>query len=165
MDFFKAVRSRASVRSFEKCEVPEEDLRSIVDAGRRAPSGLNRQPWEFIIIRDEATLQQLGRIQGCIAGAAAAIAVVADDSTTDWWREDCAAAIENMLLAARALDYHSLWVQGYVMRNEQFGKKLLNVPDELRLVAVLPVGKAAGKASQASKKPLDELVHYDSYGS
>jgi len=165
MEFFEVVRSRASVRSFEAVEVPEEDLRRIVDAGRRAPSGLNRQPWEFIIIRDRGMLKQLGRIQGCIAEASAAVAVVVDDSTTDWWREDSAAAIENMLLAARALGYDSLWVQGYVMRNEQFGKKVLDVPDELRLVAILPIGKAAGQASQASKKPLEEVVHYGSYGS
>ncbi len=51
------------------------------------------------------------------------------------------------------------------MRNEEFGKKVLNVPDELRLVAILPVGNAAEEASQASKKSLAEVVHYDTYGS
>ena len=79
MDFFDVVEARASVRSFVKCEVPEADMERILDAGRRAPSGYNRQPCEFIVVRSEQILQELGRIQGCIAQASAAIAIVGMD--------------------------------------------------------------------------------------
>jgi len=115
MDFFEAVRERASVRAFAPCSITDPELEQILDCGRRAPSGYNRQPWEFIVVRDKALLEKLGEIQGCIAQAEAAIAVVMDEKSTDYWKEDAAAAIENMLLASVALGYASLWVEGYVL--------------------------------------------------
>ena len=63
MEFFDTVKARASVRSFERCEIPQEHLEAIVDAGRRAPSGNNRQPWEFVIVRDADVLERLGEVQ------------------------------------------------------------------------------------------------------
>ena len=154
MDLFEAVRARASVRSFAPCDISGAKLEAIVDAGRRAPSGYNRQPCQFVIVRDSAVLKALGKIQGCIAQATAAIAVVVDEKATPYWREDAAAAIENMLLAATALRYASLWIEGYVLRNEAYGKEVLGVPPHLRLLAILPIGAPAQDAQQAPKKPL-----------
>lgn len=71
MEFFDVIARRASVRSFEPCDVPERDLMRILDAGRRAPSGYNRQPWEFILVTSSDALAQLGKIQGCIGEASA----------------------------------------------------------------------------------------------
>ncbi len=164
MDFFDAVKKRASVRSFSPCEVCDEELERILDAGRRAPSGYNVQPWEFILIKDPDTLGKLGNVQGCIAQAGAAIAVVVDQHATRFWIEDASAAIENMLLATEALGYASLWVEGYVLRHEKMAKDVLDVPDDSRLLAILPIGKAAGSQRQAEKKPLSQLVHYERYG-
>jgi nitroreductase len=164
MDLFEALEKRASVRSFVKCEVPEADLERIVDAGRRAPSGRNRQPWEFIIIREPETIAKLGKIQDCIAQASAAIAVVMDEQASQYWKEDAGAAIENMLLATVALGYASLWVEGYVLMHEQYGKEALGVPEGRRLLAILPIGKPAGSPVQAQKKALTEIVHRERYG-
>ncbi|MCK4283360.1 MAG: nitroreductase family protein, partial [Candidatus Brocadiae bacterium] len=164
MDFFEVIEGRASVRSFVKCEIPEADLTRILDAGRRAPSGHNHQPWEFILIRSPDTLKQLGKIQGCIAEASAAIAVVMDESASEFWKEDAGAAIENMLLATVALGYASLWVEGYVLRHEDYGKEVLDVPKDRRLLAILPIGKPASPPSQAQKKPLSEILHRERYG-
>ncbi len=164
MEFFEVIERRASVRAFKKCEVPEEDLMRILDAGRRAPSGYNRQPWEFILVRHEETLGALGTIQGCIGQASVAIAVVMDEEASQYWKEDAAAAIENMLLAAVALGYASLWVEGYVLRHEAYGKEVLGVPDDRRLLAILPIGEAAVEPSQAGKKPLAEILYRDRYG-
>jgi nitroreductase len=164
MDLFEAIEKRASVRAFAPCEIGEEDLLRIVEAGRRAPSGRNRQPWEFVIVRDPDTIQELGKIQGCIGEATAAIAVVMDEQASPYWKEDAAAAIENMLLAVVALGYASLWVEGYVLQNEDFGREVLGVPKDKRLLAVLPIGNASGQASQAAKKPLEEILHRERYG-
>jgi len=164
MDLFEAIERRASVRAFKKCDVPEEDLMRILDAGRRAPSGYNRQPWEFILVRDEETLRTLGTIQDCIGQASAAIAVVMDEGASPFWKEDAAAAIENMLLAAVALGYASLWVEGYVLRHEDYGKGVLGVPQDRRLLAILPIGEPATPPSQADKKPLAEILHRERYG-
>ena len=163
MDLFEAIEKRASVRSYQKCEIPEEELIRVLDAGRRAPSGYNRQPSEFILITDADTLGKLGKIQGCIAEASAAIAVVCDENASKYWKEDAAAAIENMLLAAVALGYASLWVEGYVLRHEDYGKAVLGVPDDLRLLAILPIGKPSDAPAQATKKPLGEILHRERY--
>ncbi len=99
MDLFEAIEKRASVRAFVPVEVPEGDLLKIADAGRRAPSGGNRQPLQFIIVREPETLKALARVQACFATASAAIGIIADPAVSRWWLEDAAAAAENMLLA------------------------------------------------------------------
>ncbi len=164
MDFFEVVKRRASVRSFSPCEITDEELMQILDAGRRAPSGYNRQPWEFILIKDDALLKKLGKVQGCIAESSAAIGVVVDENMTRFWKEDASAAIENMLLAIEALGYVSLWVEGYVLKHEKMAKDVLSVPDDRRLLAILPVGKPVADPRQAGKKSLSELVHVNQYG-
>ena len=164
MDFLDVVKARASVRAFAPCELTDDTLESILDAGRRAPSGYNTQPWEFIVVRDQSILDRLGRIQDCIAQASAAIGIVVDEEATKYWKEDASAAIENMLLAAVALGYASLWVEGYVLQQEDYGKEVLGVPEHLRLLAILPIGKPAGRAVQADKKPLSAITHSNTYG-
>ena len=164
MEVFEAIYTRASVRSLKQCSITERELEQILDAGRRAPSGYNSQPWEFILVRDRKVLDQLGRIQRCIAEGSAAIALVMDEGASKYWKEDAAAAIENMLLAIVALGYASVWVEGYVLNQEGYGKSVLGIPGHLRLLAILPIGKPATSARQARKKPLDELVYYDTYG-
>lgn len=162
MDVFEAIAKRASVRAFKPGNVPERDLLKIVDAGRRAPSGYNRQPWEFIIVTDPGVLAELGRIQSCIAQAGAAIAVVVTE--TRYWMEDAAAAIENMLLAATALGYGSLWIEGYVLAQEDLAKAILGVPEEPHLVAVIPIGHPAKPTHQAPKRSLEDVVFWDQFG-
>ena len=164
MEIFEAIRKRASVRTFAPCEIGERELEQIVDAGRRAPSGYNRQPREFVIVRDAAILKRLAKIQDCIGEASAAVAVVMDEQGSDYWKEDAAAAIENMLLATVALGYASLWVEGYVLRHEDYGKDVLGVPKDRRLLAILPIGKPAEEPRQADKKPLADVAHRDRYG-
>ena len=164
MDFFETILKRASVRAFLPCRIPDDHLRQIVDAGRRAPSGNNRQPWEFIIIKDSDILLKLAKVQNCIREATAAIAVVLDEQATRYAREDAGAAIENMLLAAVALGYASLWVEGYVLQFEDYGKEVLQVPKERRLLAVLPIGKPASPPRQAQKKEIAAITFLDRYG-
>jgi len=164
VDYFEVVKARASVRAFQPCGISDDELEQIVDAGRRAPSGYNTQAREFIVIRDPDVLHKLGRIQGCIAQVTAAVAVVMDEDASKYWKEDAGAAIENMLLAVTALGYASLWVEGYVLRHEDYGKEVLGVPDHLRLLAILPIGAPASPPRQAEKKPLSEVTYRDRYG-
>lgn len=164
MDFFDAVERRASVRSFAPADIDEGDLTRIVDAGRRAPSGYNRQPCEFIVVQNPDLLQDLGKVQGCISEAGAAIAVVVDEQATRFWKEDAAAAIENMLLATVALGYASLWVEGYVLKHENLAREILAVPEDRRLLAILPVGRPASEPHQAEKNGLEDVMYSDQYG-
>ncbi|MBN1343967.1 MAG: nitroreductase family protein [Phycisphaerae bacterium] len=162
MDVFEAIEKRASVRAFKPGDVPDEHLIKIVDAGRRAPSGYNHQPWEFIVVTDAEILGRLGQIQECIAQAGAAIAVVVTE--TKYWKEDAAAAIENMLLAATALGYGSLWVEGYVLAQEPLAKKILGVPEEPHLIAIIPIGLPAKKPRQAVKRQIESIMFWNQYG-
>ena len=82
MDLFEAVEIRASVRAFHRQPINDVSLIKILDAGRRAPSGYNLQPWEFIVVRDRKILTKLGKIQSCIAQAEVAIGVVIDEKST-----------------------------------------------------------------------------------
>jgi nitroreductase len=164
MDVFEAIEKRRSVRSLVRTEIPMSDIEKIVDAGRRAPSGMNTQPREFIIITEPKTIEKLALAQGFIRDASAVIAIVADESASRYWLEDVSASTENMLLAATALGYASCWVEGTLLRVENEAKKILGVPQNKRFIVAIPLGKAASAGSQASKKPMSEVVYYEKYG-
>ena len=164
MDLFEAIEKRSSVRTFAPTEVSEEHLLKIADAGRRAPSGGNRQPLQFILIRQTGTLKALEKVQACYATASAAVAIVADPAVSRWWLEDASAAAENMLLAIQALGYASVWVEGTLLKQEDFAKKLLGVPPEKKFVILLPVGKAPQETPQADRKPLQDVLWREQYG-
>lgn len=164
MDLFEAIAKRASVRAFQPVHIPDDHLERILDAGRRAPSGNNRQPFDFIVIRDPVTLKKLAEAQACIAQASLAIAIVADPSKSQYWLEDVAAATENMLLAITALGYASVWIEGTLLRKEEQLKPVLQVPPQMRLIVLLPIGAPAAEPAQASKRPLSDMVHWERYG-
>ena len=164
MELFEAIEKRASVRDLKPVAVPDAELERILDAGRRAASGKNLQPIEFIVIRDPDTLKKLSAAQGCIADVGLAIAVAAAPEKSPFWLEDVAAATENMLLAIAALGYATVWIEGTLRRAEEEHKKALGVPEEMRLVVVLPIGEAKGPVQQREKRPLSEMVHRERYG-
>ena len=164
MDLFDAIKKRRSVRSLVKVDIPMADLEKIVDAGRLAPSGMNTQPREFVIITDPDIINKLSVVQGFVGDASAIIAIVADDKASKYWLEDVATSAENMLLAVAALGYNSCWVEGTLLRREDEAKKILEVPASKRLMILLPVGKAAASGSQADKKDLSEITFYNKYG-
>jgi nitroreductase len=163
MDLFEAIGKRASVRQLEPAQISDEDLRKILDAGRRAPSGKNLQPLEFVVVKDRDTIKTLEKVQPCVGQASAVIAIVADQSST-YWLEDASAAAENMLLAITALGYASCWVEGTLLRHEDSVKELLGIPEDRRLIILLPIGKPAATPVQKEKKPLEEIVHSERYG-
>jgi len=163
MNLFEAIEKRYSCRALAPVDIPREDLETIMDAGRRAASGLNIQPFSFIAITDKATITSLAAAQGFIADASAAIAIVADPAASKYWIEDISAAAENMCLAVTALGYATTWVEGTLMSKEEELKKLLEVPQHLRLMILLPLGKAMSPGSQMKKKPLRELTHWEKW--
>jgi len=164
MDVFDAIRQRASVRNLVAVDVPDSDVELILDAGRRAPSGANRQPREFMVVRDPATIAQFAGAQKCIGDVSLVILVVGRPEDSAYFVEDVAASAENMLLAITALGYASVWIDGTLRREEERWKALLGIPEALRLMIALPIGRAAGEVAQADKRPLAEMVHYERYG-
>ena len=161
METLDAIRDRRSIRQFTGEVVPRSDLQTIVDCGRLAASGSNRQPWEFVVVTNRPMLESLAVAGAWIAKAGAVVAVVMDTSSR-WWVEDGAAAIENMLLASVALGYGACWVEGDALAREEELKNVLGVPASKRLMALVPIGVAA-HVPVVDKRPLDEVLHWEKY--
>ncbi|MBN1641179.1 MAG: nitroreductase family protein [Anaerolineae bacterium] len=161
MDALEAIRRRRSVRQYTGDPIPREDLETIVDAGRLAATGSNRQPWDFCVVTDRALIDQLKVAAAWMDKAGAIIAVILDPSTR-WWVEDGAAAIENMLIASTALGYGSCWLEGWTLRHEDEFKALLGVPADRRLLTLIPIGVPVEWPTR-EKKPLEAVIHWERY--
>ncbi len=159
MEALEAIRRRRSVRNYTGDPIPRQDLETIVDAGRLAASGHNHQPWDFIVVTDRAMIDRLKVAAQWMDRAGAIIAVVLDPSSR-WWLEDGAAAVENMLIAATALGYGSCWLEGYTLPREEEFKALLGVPQEKRLLTLVPIGVPVEWPTK-EKKPLEEVLHWE----
>lgn len=161
MNALEAIGKRRSVRKYTGEPIPGKDLEKIVDAGRLAATGSNRQPWDFVVVTDRAMVARLKVAAEWMEKAAAIIAVVMDPST-QWWLEDGAAAVENMLIASTALGYGSCWLEGNTLPHEEEFKKLLGVPKEKRLFTLVPIGVPAEEPTR-EKKSLQEVLHWERY--
>lgn len=174
MEAFEAMMKRRSYRGMYQNEpVPREDLRKIMEAALAAPSGCNQQTTSLIAVDDPKLIRELGDMlqKPGFASAPAAICVLTKPSASYKGRcynvQDYAAAIQNALLGIAALGYESCWVEGYITGSEEIGRKmakLLNVPEELAMVAYLPVGKAAEAGSHADKLPFEKRAWFNGYG-
>ena len=161
MEALEAIRKRRSVRKFTGEIISREDLEKIVDAGRLAASGSNRQPWEFIVVTDKEMIDQLTVVGKWMEKAGAIIAVVLDPYSR-WWVEDGSAAIENMLIASTALGYGSCWVEGDSLPREEEFKTLLGVPKGKRLLSLVPVG-VPEEWPTIEKRSLESVLHWQVY--
>jgi len=161
MDALEAIRKRRSVRKYTGEPIPREDLEKIVNAGRLAATGNNRQPWDFIVVTDREMIEQLKVAARWMEKAAAIIAVVMDPSSR-WWVEDGSAAVENMLVASTALGYGSCWLEGNTLPREEEFRELLGVPKEKRLLTLIPIGVPV-EWPTAEKKSLEEVLHWETY--
>ena len=162
MDTLEAIRKRRSVRSFTGEPIPREDIEMIVDAGRLAATGGNKQPWDFIVITEKATIDRLKIAAEWMNKAGAIIAVVVDPASR-WWVEDGSAAIENILLASTAMGYGSCWLEGWTLPYEEEFKKLLGIPAERRLLTLIPIGVPTEWPGNKAKRSLADVIHWEKY--
>jgi len=164
--FFSVVNTRRSVRKFTDEAVPREVLEKIVAAGVEAPSGVNAQLRQYIIVDDPETMERVRFASGALKSAPAAIVIVMDPQATkhgEFWVQDASAAMQNMLLAAVALGYAACWIEGAVRRCEDDLKKVLGVPKGLRVWSLLPVGKAAETPQRPTKPAPEDVTHHNRF--
>lgn len=162
MEIFAVIDARRSIRSFTGGPVSCADLEKIVNAGRLAASGMNAQPWEFVVVTERDIIRQLSIPEGRWTRTAGAIIAVIMDPTSRWWVEDGAAATQNMLLACTALGYGACWIEGYTQRNEQTFRQVLCIPENLKLFTLIAVGIPTEPVVK-EKKRLDEVLHWQRY--
>src|SRR5688572_8493819 len=163
-DVFDAIRTLLAVRSYKSTPVPDALVRRIVEAGRLTGSGMNGQPWHFIVVRDAETLRRLGALASSgsyVAQAPLAIVVATDKSR--FAVSDASRAIQSMMLAAWADGVGSNWV-GFGGLEKV--KALLDIPAGLDVLAILPFGYPARAVGRGKKqrKALREVVHLERYG-
>jgi nitroreductase len=176
MDLFQAIRERYSYRGpFQGDPISRENLKRIVEAGLMAPSGKNAQTTGFVIVDDQELVREIGGMHPgnkALQQARALIACIVDKEPEavyegmDFQIEDCAAAVENMLLAITALGYGSVWVDGWLRREGRADKIgcLLGVPDSKVVRILLPVGIPTEPGPRPEKKPFGERAWFNRWG-
>jgi nitroreductase len=165
MDVFDAVRTMLAVRSYEDRPIPDEVVRRIIDAGRLTGSSMNKQPWQFVVVRDRETLRRLGELArsgSYIKDAPLAIAVAIEKSSR-FGVSDASRAVQSMMLTA--------WAEGVGSNWAGFGgleavAELLALPAEFDVLAVVPFGYPAGPVGRGIKrrKSLGEIAHRERFG-
>jgi nitroreductase len=164
MEVFEAARTVLAVREYQEKAVPPDVVRRIVEAGRLTGSGMNRQPWQFIVVDDRETLRQLGAVARTgpyIARAPLAIVVAIE--RTKFSVSDASRAIQSMILTAWSEEVASNWVGFFDLDGV---KPLLSIPDDLDVLAILPFGypiRAVGKGKKR-RKPLNEVAYRGRFG-
>jgi len=176
MDLFEVVEKRRSIRKFKTKPVKTNDLRKILETGRLAPSGGNRQPWYFIVVRHPKTKKALAvaaNNQTFAADADVVIAALGDptisaaklpytlSSTRLPYKQDPMIAVEHMILAATTLGYGTCWIGAF---NEKKVKKILKIPESLAVVALLPIGVPDEDPPQRPRKAFTKIFFKESFG-
>lgn len=174
MDILNLIEARGSYRgAYKDVPVPRAHLEAILRAGCAAPSGCNKQTTSFIAVDDPALLDELKAIVTPRIGETAPAWILVLTRPIIAYRDrvfnvqDYSAAIENMLLEIVALGYQSCWYEGHVTDADDLGGKLarrLGVPEEYRLVCVLPVGVAAQPLQRPGKQPVAARAWYNGFG-
>ncbi len=173
MDVLEAIKTRRSVRSFTSQPVSDEEVEKLLDAATWAPSAGNIQPWEFIVVRDSEVKQGLCKAaldQKFIEQAPVVIVVCADPAKSAprygsrginlYCLQDTAAATQNLLLTAHATGLAACWVGAF---QEAQAKKVLNLPTQVRPVAIIPVGHSTRIPTTRPRRALNEITHHEVY--
>ena len=150
MDAMDVILSRRSIRQYTAQPVPAEAIGQLLKAAMSAPSAGNEQPWHFVVIDDHRTLDQVPGFHPyatMLRGAAAAILVCGDqrlEKHEGFWVQDCAAATQNILLAAHAMGLGAVWLGVYPVEERVVGfRELLSIPEDVVPFSLLSIGYPA----------------------
>jgi len=165
------LKGRRSIRRYRRDPIPDEMVEQILEAGRWAPSASNRQPWAFVVVRDEEIRRQVAQnaayyfIRWAHVADAPLILVLCGDTRNRVYRqflhEDVGLAGSQMMLQAAALGLGTCWIGGL---DRKAIAAILKLPDDLEVVGLLSVGFPAEDPPPPGRKPLEQIVHYDVYG-
>jgi nitroreductase len=164
-DTITTIMARRSVRAYEPMPIPDEDLRTILEATRQAPSAANRQPLHFVVVRDPQQKRRVAEAaaqQHWLAQAdAIVVAVGFPAQSARWYPVDAAIALENLVLAATSLGYGTCWIGAF---SEPQVKDVVGLPEEARVIALTPLGRPAESPAARPRKPFEQLFSLDRYG-
>ena len=173
MDLSEAIKGRRSIRNFKPDKVSKKDVERLIEAAVSAPSAGNIQPWELVVARKPEIRRRLVEAaygQSFIEKAPVVIVVCANEDRTSqrygvrgktlYCLQDTAAATQNMLLTAYSLGLGTCWVGAF---KEDEVRAALKIPIGIRPVAIVPVGYPGKSASARQKRPLEHVVHRETF--
>lgn len=169
MDVLSAIKGRRSIRSYQQAGVEAEKLEKVLEAGRLAPSASNVQEWKFILVTKPDIKQQLANAamgQKSVEEAPVIIVACATESQKIMtcgqyaYPIDLAIAVSYMILEAYELGLGTCWLGAF---KEQDVKRLLEIPDDVRVVAMFTLGYPKENPPARPRKNLNQVVCYEKY--
>jgi|YelNatPaOPRAMG01_1025707.scaffolds.fasta_scaffold52239_2 nitroreductase len=173
MEVIDAIKNRRSIRSYKQQEIPQSVINQLIDAARLAPSAGNAQSWAFVVAQKHETKGLLSDAtygQRSIQEASVVIVVCADEKRAYenygprgkalYCIQDTAAAVENILLTACSLGLGTCWIGAF--REEEI-RKVINCPQEMRPVALIPVGYPNESPSPRPRRPISEIMYKETF--
>ena len=172
--------SRKSVRSYTDQPVSDEQVETMLRAAMAAPTGMNVQPWRFVVVRDQAVKEKLAGPRGGMIAQAPVVFVICGETTlmrkpfgqpdaeavevpNGNWTQDCSAATENLLLAAEALGLGAVWTAAHPYEDRVNPiREALGLPENVTPLCVVPCGYPTGD-DQPKDKWKPENIHYDKW--
>ncbi|MDH5703944.1 MAG: nitroreductase family protein [Aigarchaeota archaeon] len=166
----ETIRRRRSARRFKDTPVGDDVIEVVLEAGRWAPSFSNLQPWKFIVVRNTDVKKKLQDIASKsvrafeMQEAPAAIVVCVDpEKEPRHYVEDGSAATQNMMLATQSLGLATFWVGVFDTPQEPEVKKVLRIPETMRVISILPIGVAA-ESRESGRMDLKKMVYHEEFG-
>ena len=166
MDFIQLAKKRRSIRKYRPDPVAPEIISEIIEAARWAPSSINSQPWEFIIITDPQVREA---VENCASFAgfhwphikqAPVLIIICASKLTPFARDDCIFAGANIMHAATDHGLGTCWIGGF---SEERLKTLLGVPKGYVLPGFCTLGYPANEPSPPPRRELDAMLHYETF--
>ncbi len=167
MDVFEAIKTRRSIRKYKKKPVEKAKLLKVLEAARLAPSACNFQPWRFIVVTNPEIRENLRLAYGEGWFTSAPVIIVAcavlDEAWIrkdgeEFWKVDVTIAMQNLILAAWEENLGTCWIGAF---DEEQAKRILEIPEKTRIVAMTPLGYPAEKKEKVTdRKSINEIVFY-----
>ncbi|WP_251859656.1 nitroreductase family protein [Clostridium sp. Marseille-Q2269] len=162
-----AILNRRSIRKYKDIKVNDDIVQDLLKAAMAAPSAVNEQPWEFVVLRDKSIMKKITEVHQyskMLLEADVAIVVCGDESkeiAKGFWVQDCSAASQNILLQAEEKGLGAVWLGVYPVEDRVNGvKEILDLPDNIIPLSIISVGYP-----NEEKKPQDRFdesrVHYN----
>jgi nitroreductase len=168
MEFYELIKKRRSTRGFEPREIPAEVLNRVLDAARVAPSACNLQPWHFLVLKEKAAREKLKEAYSRDWFWSAPVIIVGCVDMEKAWRRgevsygevDLAIAMDHLILAAVNEGLGTCWVGAF---DEAKARAVLQIPENMKIVAMTPLGYPMKVNGTDKRKPLEEIVHYEKW--
>jgi len=167
MEFADVVRERYSVRAYKPDPVEEEKLNRVLEAARLAPTAVNWQPFQLLVLHTKGREEELGRIYGKDWFVQPPLVICACGLMEKGWKRrdgksyvdvDVAIAMDHLILAAKNEGLGTCWVGAF---DPDAAREVLGLPGEVEPIAFTPLGYAADEPGTIKRKPLGELVRYE----